>query len=400
MKTLWDSFYSLYLCTVNLLKLGVSNKAAHLNKHRVFPRLFHSSPPHLSPSLLNLSTSPLYSLLLYTMEASGAPFVHYPLQSRKKHRHTSTTAALFKARNFQHKPSKLSKGTTVASSSPTKHSLTSKPQGIHKRRLKPNATRVRQKAEVAKHKQHNALSLEFNETAKAYRKTVVNDANALLRSARKALLTRLSNTTSSPSTPTKQQPRAARGPFLAASPASDDNDDDDDDDDDDNDGEQLRNEPTLLDLCHSHNREIAKLQDPLADEQVEYEDDVLPMQGSAGQTRRIGDAMEEFRGIVAEEEENLRGLEKEWDAVQSEIEHLARSIFNDAASDHGDYANGRGEKRSAVLDTALVERLRREVIEVADEFDGRVGEVRDAEKALKRRQERFLADTIRSMGDL
>ncbi|KAK7512163.1 hypothetical protein IWZ03DRAFT_426062 [Phyllosticta citriasiana] len=331
------------------------------------------------------------------MEASGAPFVHYPLQSRKKHRHTSTTAALFKARNFQHKPSKLSKGTTVASSSPTKHSLTSKPQGIHKRRLKPNATRVRQKAEVAKHKQRNALSLEFNETAKAYRKTVVNDANALLRSARKALLTRLSNTTSSPSTPAKQQPRAARGPFLAASPASDDNDDDDNDG---NYGEQLRYEPTLLDLCHSHNREVAKLQDPLADEQVEYEDDVLPMQASAGQTRRIGDAMEEFRGIVAEEEENLRGLEKEWDAVQSEIEHLARSIFNDAASDHDYDANGRGEERSAVLDLALVERLRREVIEVADEFDGRVGEVRDAEKALKRRQERFLADTIRSMGDL
>ncbi|KAK7532276.1 uncharacterized protein J3D65DRAFT_606222 [Phyllosticta citribraziliensis] len=333
------------------------------------------------------------------MEASGAPFVRCPIRSKKKYKHTTSTAALFRSRNFQPKtskvsatartrnfqpkPSKLSTATTLTSFSPTKHDLTSKPQGVRKRRVKP------------KHDVHNPLSLEFNEASNAYRKTVVSDAETLLHSARAGMLTRLDETKDGPRAPSTPVKRAAPRPFLAASPASNE-DDDEIDADDGNDNEDST--PTLAHLCYAHNLEVVNLKVPLANEVVYYK--VEPEHSPTPGKKRLGDSMEAFRRLVAAEEKTLAGLEKEWDGVQAEIDSLAKSILQSMAYETANGTAATNKDKTPAVDAAVVERLKREVIEAADEFDGRVDEMLEAEKALKRRQERFLADTIRGMGDL
>lgn len=346
------------------------------------------------------------------MEASGAPFVRCSVKSKKKYKHTTSTAALFRsrnfqpkiskesatarARNFQPKPSRLSTATSVPSFSPTKYDATSKPQGVRKRQVKLNANHGRRKSEVAQRKQHNPLLLEFNEASNAYRKTVCSDAETLLSSAREAIFSRLHEINDRPratSTPVK---RTAPRPFLAASPAS--SEDEDDETDDVNDDED--HAPALAELCHAHNLEVVNLKVPLADEKVS--NNAEPELSPPSESRRIGDSMETFRCLVATEEKTLAGLEEEWDALQAEIDSLSKSILLSMGYDDDGSGTQATQKKvhKPAVDAAVVERLKREVIEAADDFDGRVDEMLEAEKALKRRQERFLADTIRSMGDL
>ncbi|KAK8158794.1 hypothetical protein BKA80DRAFT_118557 [Phyllosticta citrichinensis] len=210
------------------------------------------------------------------------------------------------------------------------------------------------------------------------------------------MLTRLDEINDGPRAPSKPVKRTAPRPFLAASPAS--NEVDDEIEDADVNGNE-DSTPTLAELCYAHNLEVVDLKVPLANEEVFYKAE--PEHSPAPAKKRIGDSMEAFRRLVAAEEKTLAGLEEEWDGVQAEIDSLATSILQSMTYDdaNGTEATKKREKSPAV-DAAVVERLKREVIEAADEFDGRVDEMLEAEKALKRRQERFLADTIRSMGDL
>ena len=105
-------------------------------------------------------------------------------------------------------------------------------------------------------------------------------------------------------------------------------------------------------------------------------------------------------GVEADDErleKLIAELEAEWEGVTDEIRELGQTIQYGSLTEEEFAA---GMRPTNGVDAAVIEALRREVVDVADEFEAGVREMKEAEKALKRRQERFLADTIRTMGEL
>ncbi|KAK8228235.1 hypothetical protein HDK77DRAFT_501902, partial [Phyllosticta capitalensis] len=355
----------------------------------------HAPPPHR-----------LYSLLLYIMEATRSLSSRFPVNLPKKSKPTASTSALFKKSTQQLPPSiNLHDARRKRDSRPTKYELTSKPHGIRKRVLKNNAMRTWEKAKLEKTQlsQRDSLSSMFSEATTGARKGVLTNAQALLDEAQSSLLARINSayddpsTTTAGSSPTKlKQPtppakakiaKPSKGPFLSSSPEQEH--------EAANNADQTRPEPSSTELCRLHNAYIARLTRPLAEEK--YRLAAVPESGVPVTITTLGDSMEEFRAIVAAEEKLIAELEAEWEGVTDEIRELGQTIQYGSLTEEEFAA---GMRPTNGVDAAVIEALRREVVDVADEFEAGVREMKEAEKALKRRQERFLADTIRTMGEL
>ncbi|KAK8202879.1 hypothetical protein IWZ01DRAFT_545603 [Phyllosticta capitalensis] len=340
------------------------------------------------------------------MEATRSLSSRFPVNPPRKSKPTASTSALFKKSTQQLPPSiNLHDGKRKRDSRPTMYDLTSKPHGIRKRVLKNNAMRTWEKAKLEKTQlaQRYSLSSMFSEATTGARKGVLTNAQALLDEAQSSLLARIdgaygtpsSSTTGSSATKQKQptppaKPQIAkpsRGPFLNSSPEQEH--------EAANNADQTRDKLSSTELCRMHNAFIARLTRPLADEK--YELGAVPESNAPVTVTRLGDSMEEFRGMVAAEEKLIAELEAEWEGVHDEITELAQTIMNGSLTQEEVSA---GMMPASGVDAAVVEALRREVVDVADEFEAGVREMKEAEKALKRRQERFLADTIRTMGEL